>query len=90
MYRILTEERQLLPHHAEESYEAMILGREDAGLLECQSRKPQAAFAIQRLTYLENGLPVELTHSVSRGDRMTLAINMTADAADFQRIVTKE
>jgi len=90
LYRILTEDHQLLPHHAEESYEAIVLTRGDARLLECRSRGPQAAFAIQRLTYLANGLPIELTRSVSRGDRMTLAINMTSDAADFQRVVTKE
>jgi GntR family transcriptional regulator len=90
LYRILTEDFQLVPHHAEEFYEAVVLSRGDAGLLECRSRGPQAAFAIQRLTYLESGLLVELTRSVSRGDRMTLAINMTSVAADFQRVVTKE
>jgi GntR family transcriptional regulator len=90
LYRILTEDRQLLLHHANESYEAIILRPGDARLLECRSHGSQAAFAIRRLTYLENGLPVELTRSVSRGDRMSLEIDMTLDTTDFQRIVTKE
>ncbi len=87
LYRILTEERRLVPHHAEETYEAIILPRRDAELLDCPPRGPQPAFAIRRLTYLENGLPIELTQSVGRGDRLTLTINMTSEQADIQRKV---
>ena len=87
LYRILTAERRLMPHHAEETYEAIILKRREAELLECSSRGAQPAFAIQRLTYLENGLPIELTRSVGRGDRLTLAINMTSEQADIRRRV---
>ena len=76
-----------MPHHAEETYEAIILKRREAELLECSSRGAQPAFAIQRLTYLENGLPIELTRSVGRGDRLTLAINMTSEQADIRRRV---
>ncbi|HUI72780.1 MAG TPA: GntR family transcriptional regulator [Spirochaetia bacterium] len=87
LYRILSEERRLSPHHAEETYEAVVLSRRDAQLLGCPSRGAQPAFAIQRLTYLENGRPIELTRSVGRGDRLTLAINMTSEQADVQRRV---
>jgi GntR family transcriptional regulator len=85
LYRILTEDYRLPPHHAEETYEAIVLRRRDAELLECPSRGAQPAFAIQRLTYLENGIPIELTKSVGRGDRLTLAVNMTSGQADIQR-----
>ncbi len=85
LYRILAEEYRLLPHHAEETYEAIMLRRRDAELLECPSHGNQPAFAIQRLTFLVSGLPIELTRSVGRGDRLTLAVNMTSDQADIQR-----
>jgi GntR family transcriptional regulator len=87
LYQILTEEYRLLPHHAEETYESIIMPRKDAELLECSTGRAQPAFAIQRITYLENGLPIEFTKSVGRGDLLTLAINMVADKADFQRII---
>ena len=65
----------------------MILKKEDSRLLECSARKPQPAFAIQRIAFIENGTPMEFTRSVGRGDRLTLGINMLADKADFQRLV---
>lgn len=86
LYRILTEEYRLMPHHAEETYEAIILAREDAILLERDLETPQPAFEIRRVTYLENGLAIEYGRSVGRGDLLTLAINMVADKADFQRV----
>jgi len=87
LYQILTEEYRLLPHHAEETYESIIMARKDAELLECGSSRPQPAFAIQRVTCLENGFPIEYTKAIGRGDLLTLAINMVADKADFQRII---
>ncbi len=90
LYRILTEEYRLMPHHAEETYEAVILNREDAVLLDRDPRAPQPAFAIQRMTYLETGVPIEFGKSVGRGDLLTLAINMVADKADFQRVIGVE
>ena len=90
LYRILTEEYRLMPHHAEETYEAIILSREDAVTLERDPDVPQPAFAIQRMTYLESGVPVEYGTSVGRGDLLTLAINMVADKADFQRVIGVE
>jgi len=87
LYRILTEEYRLMPHHAEETYEAIILSREDAVILERDPDVPQPAFAIQRVTFLADGVPVEYGTSVGRGDLLTLAINMVADKADFQRVI---
>jgi GntR family transcriptional regulator len=87
LYRILTEEYRLMPHHAEETYEAIIMPREDAVLLGRDPDVPQPAFAIQRVTFLAEGTPIEYCTSVGRGDLLTLAINMMADKADFQRVI---
>jgi GntR family transcriptional regulator len=90
LYRILTEEYRLMPHHAEETYEAVIMTKEEAGILERNAEIPQPAFAIQRVTYLESGAAIEYGKSVGRGDLLTLAINMVADKADFQRVIGVE
>jgi GntR family transcriptional regulator len=90
LYRILTEEYRLMPHHAEETYEAIILSREDAVVLERDPKVPHPAFAIQRMTFLADGVPMEFGTSVGRGDLLTLAINMVADKADFQRVIDVE
>ncbi len=87
LYQILTEEYRLMPHHAEETYEAVIMGQRDAELLQCESSAPQPAFAIECIVYLESGLPIEYSRSVGRGDMVTLTNHMVADKADFQRVV---
>jgi len=87
LYELLTERYQLFPHTAEETYEAILLKPVDARLLGCTLCKPHPAFAIQRITFLEDGTPIEFTRGVGRGDRLTLGINMVADRADFQRLV---
>jgi len=56
-------------------------------ILERDPDVPQPAFAIQRVTFLADGVPVEYGTSVGRGDLLTLAINMVADKADFQRVI---
>ncbi len=86
LYQCFAEDYQLKIHHAEETYESIILSRKDAQLLGCAGR-PVAAFSLQRVAYLENGVPVELTRSVGRGDMLTLTVNMVADKADFKRVI---
>lgn len=87
LYSLLEERYGLHPHHAEETYEAVVLGKADARLLGCNARTPFPAFAIQRAAFLEDGRPIELTRSLARGDRMSLAIQMMADKPQFQRLV---
>ena len=87
LYELLTQRYRLFPHTAEETYEAILLPPADARLLGCTLRRPHPAFAIQRITFLEDGTPIEFTRGVGRGDRLTLGINMAADQADFQRLV---
>ena len=87
LYQILTEDYQLVLHHAEETYEAIILSNKDAKLLGCPLSRPVPAFSLQRVAFLESGVPIELTRSVGRGDMLTLAITMVADKADFKRVI---
>ena len=85
LYRILAENYDLIPRHAEESYEAIIMSEHHAKLLQCKSTRRQPALSIQRIAYLEDMAPLEYTTSVGRGDRLTLSIRMLADNANFQR-----
>jgi len=87
LYQILTEDYQLVLHHAEETYEAIILSNKDAKLLGCPVNRPMPAFSLQRIAFLESGAPIEFTRSVGRGDMLTLAITMVADKADFKRVI---
>jgi GntR family transcriptional regulator len=88
LYRYLTEDYHLALHHAEETYEAVILSRAEAQALGCDPARPLPGFALQRIAYLEDGTPIELTRSVGRGDMLTLAITMFADKADFKRVIS--
>jgi GntR family transcriptional regulator len=86
LYRCMTEDYRLALHHAEESYEAVILRAADARALGCDPDRPVPAFALERIAYLADGAPVELTRSVGRGDMLTLAVTLFADKADFKRV----
>jgi GntR family transcriptional regulator len=86
LYEELIKNR-VFPATAEETYEARVMSPSEAKLLGCAQRRSLAAFAIQRVTFLEDGTPIENTRAIGRGDRLTLAINMVADKADFQRRV---
>jgi GntR family transcriptional regulator len=88
LYRYLTEDCHLVLHHAEETYESVILSRADAQVLGCGSTRPVPAFALQRIAFLADGSPIELTRSVGRGDMLTLAVTMFADTADFKRVIS--
>jgi GntR family transcriptional regulator len=87
LYKFFTEDYQLVLHHAEETYEAIILSRKDAQLLGYASTRPMPAFALQRVAFLESGAPIEFTRSVGRGDMLTLVITMVTDKADFKRVI---
>lgn len=87
LYGILTEQYSLVLQRAEETYEAIIMAKEDALLFGFDPAVPRPGLAIRNITYLQNGLPIEYTSSVGRGDLLTLAITMVADEADFQRLV---
>ncbi len=85
LYQIITETYHLSFEHAEETYEAVILSGEEAKVLECERAEAQPGMSIDRITYLEHMVPVEYTHSIGRGDRLSLTVDMVADRTDFQR-----
>jgi len=87
LYRMLTEQFGLVLDHAEETYEAIIMAKDDALLFGLDESTPKPAFAIKNVTYLDNGSPIERTTSVGRGDLLTLAIHMVSSEAGFKRIV---
>lgn len=77
----------IVPASAVDSYEAVIMGREEAELLEC---KPgSSAFFVQRRTRNETGMIYEYTQSLIRADRVTLDILLHKDGVSFTRSVDK-
>jgi GntR family transcriptional regulator len=87
LYQILTEDYKLVLDHAEETYETVIMEKEDAKLFELDLKKPRAAFYIRNITFLNSGQPIELTTATGRGDLLTLSINMFANEANVTRVV---
>lgn len=85
LYDILRNQYGLSMDHAEETYEVTIVDKETAKLLECPSRQP--AFSIERIAYLKNGSPFEMTSSVGRGDRLRFTLELVSDNARFMRQV---
>lgn len=77
----------IAPASAVDSYEAVIMGREEAELLGC---KPgSSAFSVQRRTRTETGMIYEYTQSLIRADRVTLDIYLHKDGISFTRSVDK-
>jgi len=85
LYEILRSQYGLSMDHAEETYEVTIVDKETAKLLECGIGQP--AFSIERIAYLKNGSPFELTSSVGRGDRLRFTLELVSDTARFMRKV---
>ena len=77
----------ITPASAVDSYESVILGREEAELLDC---KPgSSAFYVQRSTKSETGMVYEYTQSIIRGDRVKLDVFLHKDGVSFSRLVDK-
>lgn len=77
----------IAPASAVDSYEAVVLGREEAEMLGC---KPgSCAFSVQRRTRTETGMIYEYTQSLIRADRVTLDIVLHKDGVSFTRSVDK-
>lgn len=77
----------IVPANAVDSYEAVILGRQEAELLHC---KPgNSAFCVQRRTRTDSGMVYEYTQSTIRGDRVKLDIFLHRDGVMFSRSVDK-
>lgn len=81
-YSLLTE-RGIVPYEAVDSYEAVVMSRREAELLGC--RPGSAAFSVQRVTRMENGMPYEFTQSLVRGDRVKLDVFLHKDGVRVSR-----
>lgn len=77
----------IVPANAVDSYEAVIIGRQEAELLHC---KPgSSAFFVQRRTGTDAGIIYEYTQSTIRGDRVKLDVFLHRDGVMFSRSVDK-
>lgn len=74
LYRILKDDYQYVLEYAEEHYDVTILGIGDAALLQIREGAP--AFSIERITYLANEVPIELTRAIGRGDRLRFTVKL--------------
>ncbi|MGE5558928.1 MAG: GntR family transcriptional regulator [Bacillota bacterium] len=74
LYQILQDYYHLNLHHAAETIEAFSLDKESAARLGC--KKGACGFKIQRLAFLNSGMPFELTSSVARGDKCLFKVEL--------------
>jgi GntR family transcriptional regulator len=77
----------IAPASALDSYEAVVMGKEEAEMLGCTPGS--CAFSLQRRTRTETGMIYEYTQSLIRADRVTLDIYLHKDGISFSRNVDK-
>lgn len=77
LYDYLTETCGLVLHTDQEIFEVTTLKKRESELLRCG--QTQAAFAIERIAFLRDGTPVELTRSRGRGDRIRFTLQLVSD-----------
>ena len=78
----------IVPANAVDSYEAVIIGRQESELLHC---KPgSCGFSVQRRTFNESGMCYEFTQSLMRADRVKLDVYLHKDGVSFTRSVDKK
>jgi len=83
LYRLFREKYGLVLDHAYETYEVTTVRKNEAEILNCKKNLP--AFAIERITFLKTDVPVELTRSIMRGDRVRFTVQLLADQAQIRR-----
>ncbi len=90
LYNYLKSKYDLNLHKAIETYEAVKLNKEMAQLLNCKSGA--SAFKIQRIAYLDSGIPFELTNSYQKGTACKLRLELYANQnkVNFSRETTLE
>ena len=81
----LLYEAGVVPSHAVDSYEAVVIGRAEGELLHC---KPgSCGFSVQRRTFDAAGICYEFTQSLMRADRVKLDVYLRKDGVSFSRSV---
>jgi GntR family transcriptional regulator len=74
LYKTLEEQYGLHIDHARQKHFAVALNGAEAELLRAPEGSP--ALAGERLTFLRGGRPLELTHSMMRGDRYNIQLKL--------------
>ena len=74
LYEVLAAHFRLYPAGARETHQAVSIPEEAAPLLRAPVGSP--ALAAERLTSLEDGRPLELVHSIMRGDRYKIVLDL--------------
>ncbi len=77
LYNVLRTKYKLDLYRAVETYEAVKLNRDSAALLNC--KQSTTAFNIQRIAYLDTGIPFELTYSIARSDKCMFKVELYAN-----------
>jgi len=75
LYEVLEKKYSLVPARAQETHFAVLVGHEEAKLLGVAEGSP--GMAAERVTFLSSGRPLELVHSVMRGDRYKIFLDLT-------------
>ena len=75
LYEVLADRYGLHAAAARETHRAVLVSGEEAALLRVQPGAP--ALAAERLTSLADGRPLEYVHSVMRGDRYRIVLDLT-------------
>lgn len=90
LYNILKTRYNLNLHKAIETYEAVDLSKETAQLLNCKPKT--CGFKIQRIAYLDSGMPFELTNSYQKGAACKFKVELYANQnkVNFSRETTVE
>lgn len=78
LYNVLDEQYHLILENAEEHYETVPMTPREAELLQCQEYT--CAFSIERITFLDTGVPVEFTRAIGRGDRLHFTVKLVKNA----------
>ncbi|MEA5013745.1 MAG: GntR family transcriptional regulator [Candidatus Limiplasma sp.] len=87
LYDILRDDAGVIPVHAEESYESILLDKGTCDLLGCP--KNTTGFFIRRLAYDKDDRVYELTQSVMRGDQSKIVVSLTQGNYSVKRNLDK-
>jgi GntR family transcriptional regulator len=82
LYDVIEQMTGHTPYRARETYETVKLTREEARLLETESR---AAFLVKRVSKMKSGALFETASMLIRGDRCRLMATLQSDAVAFTR-----
>jgi GntR family transcriptional regulator len=72
LYDILREDYGVSPHQAQERIEPVAAGPAEADILGVKEGQPM--LSVERVTFDENGTPIEVGHDLFRGDRTRVLV----------------